>query len=147
MSDDIGGRDSKWKTQWIEPASETRFGYELLNIFRATNSLEGQREEVANLLTEYKGTDISGYTNVLAQLLHGSKVERDYSMREQRLWADYELEPVEQKRVNGALVNTPKYVRYRVVAERHGVSEKTVEAAVNKMKLLGFGVLGIGIEE
>lgn len=147
MSDDIEWKVSEWKTQWTKPRSEARFGYELLNIFRATSSLEGQREEVADLLEKYKGTDISGYSNVLAQLLRGYKVERDFSVTEQMLWADFVLEPAEQKRINGELVNTPKYVRYRAVAERHGVSEKTVEAAVNKMKSLGFGVLGIGIEE
>lgn len=132
---------NEWKTQWVAPSSKERFGYKLLNIIRTTNSLEGQREQVASLLDEYEGTDISGYSNVLAQLLRGSKVERDYSMKEQTLWADFVLEPVEQERLNGELVETSKYQRYVAVAERHGVSEKTVEAAVHKMKSLGFRLL------
>jgi hypothetical protein len=127
-----------WEAQWLERSSTARFGYEFARICRENHSLDAQREEVSKLMSQYSGDDIAAYKNVLAQLMGGTKIERDYSMKEQVLWAEYVLEPIDQKRLNGEIVKTTKYQRRMAVAERHKVSEKTVEAAVAKMERLGF---------
>lgn len=74
-----------WEAQWSEHSSAARFSYEFARIYRENHSLEAQQKQVSKLMSKYSSDDIAPYKDVLAQLMGGTKIERDYSMKEQVL--------------------------------------------------------------
>ena len=126
---------------WIEATPDQKFGRALLEIVRQTNAVPEQQKRVAQLMREWDADAQKPYKDLLANLMGGDLLKREFSIKEQVLWLAYELEPKEESGKDGDSKPISSDARKLLVAQRHHVSVSVVSAAITKMRKVGYEVL------